>query len=250
MSNSEIQKTESQQVSTTTHWTQCLINDTSDAMMEIVSLETSLSVKKCLESPTIYEVTKNLPAKNIIKAVREIILNSARTFKFSENMDLSQATILASDLISYFKNESLEDIVQMFKMARQGELGSGKGRLDHDVVFNVFVPAYLDKKAEIREKQIINENKRLNEPAEEMSDYARQKFEELSQILSARRIDKPSTPVINHHQMWLKSLKNNVKTLSLQELYEEKSKAMKSDESVFNEAIKIYQNEIDSREQK
>jgi len=230
-----------------THWTQCLINEDADAMMEIVSLETTLSIKKCLELPTIYEVTKSLPAKNIIKSVREIVLNTAKTFKFSENMDLSQATILASDLISYFKNESLEDIIQMFKMARQGELGSGKGRLDHDVVFNVFVPAYLEKKAEIREKQMVNENKKLNEPTEEMSDYAKQKFEELSQMLSAKRIDKPSVPVINHHQMWLKSLKNNVKTLSLQELYDEKLKASKLDESVFSESIKIYQNEIDLR---
>lgn len=216
--------------------------------MEIVSLETTLSVKKCLELPTIYEVTKLLPAKNIIKAVREIILISAKTFKFSENMDLSQATILASDLISYFKHESLEDIVLMFKMIRQGELGSGKGRLDHDVVFTVFVPAYLEKKAEIREKQMMNEKKKFNESSSEMSDYAKQKFEELSHMLSVKRIDtEPSKPVINHHQMWINSLKNNVKTLTLQELHSEQEKAKKADQTIFGEALKIYQDEIKLR---
>lgn len=217
-------------------------------MMEIVSLETTLSVTKCLDLPTIHEVTKQLPAKNIIKAVREIILISAKTFKFSENMDLSQATILASDLISYFKHESLEDIVLMFKMIRQGELGSGKGRLDHDVVFTVFVPAYLEKKAEIREKQMMNEKKKFNESSGEMSDYAKQKFEELSNILYVKIIDTESAkPVVNHHQMWINSLKNNVKTLTLQELYSEKEKAKKADQAVFGEALKIYQDEIKLR---
>ena len=140
-----------------THWTQCLIDDNADKTLEIAEIESGLTIVKCLESPLISEVKKSIPIKSLLRSVREIILNSARTFKFSENMDLGQATILANDILDYFQHESLEDIVQMFKMARKGELGSGKGRLDHDVVFNIFIPAYFNKKIEAREKQLTKE---------------------------------------------------------------------------------------------
>lgn len=215
--------------------------------MEIALLETDLSINKCLNMPTIYDIKKEMSAKVILKSIQEIVLNSARTFKYSENMDFSQAAILASDLLNYFRNESLEDIVLMFRMIRQGELGSGKGRLDHDVIFNIFVPAYLEKKAETREKQIRNEKAKYNQPIGEMSDYAKQKFEELSNMLSVKRINQPIKPVVNHHQVWINSLKINVKNLSLEELYLELDKVKKSDQSIFAEAVKIYQEEIDSR---
>ena len=188
-----------------------------------------------------------MSAKVILKSIQEIVLNSARTFKYSENMDFSQAAILASDLLNYFRNESLEDIVLLFRMIRQGELGSGKGRLDHDVIFNIFVPAYLEKKAEAREKQTRNEKSKFNKADFEMTEQAKQKFEELSKMLSVKRIDTPTKPVVNHHQVWLNSLKINVNNLSLEELYSELDKVKKSDQSVFAEAVKIYNQEIKLR---
>ena len=248
MSNNEIQPQENKQVSTLTHWTQCLIDDNADKTLEIAEIESGLTIVKCLESPLISEVKKSIPIKSLLRSVREIILNSARTFKFSENMDLGQATILANDILDYFQHESLEDIVQMFKMARKGELGSGKGRLDHDVVFNIFIPAYFNKKIEAREKQLTKEKESYLKSGGEMSDFARQKFQELSEMLSANRVlhDEPK-PVVNHHQIWLNSLKNSVKNLSKQELYIELGKAKKSDHSIFNEAVKIYESEISLR---
>lgn len=193
-----------------------------------------------------------MSAKVILKSIQEIVLNSARTFKYSENMDFSQAAILASDLLNYFRHESLEDIVLLFRMIRQGELGSGKGRLDHDVIFNIFVPAYLEKKAEAREKQARNEKSKFNKADGEMSEHAKQKFEELSKMLSVKRIDTPITPskpVVNHHQVWINSLKINVKNLSLEELYSELDKTKKKDQSLFGEAVKIYNEEIELRKE-
>lgn len=242
-----MQKYENQPPSTMTHWMQCLIEPNADTMLEIVSLESSLTVAKCLDLPLISQIKKEIPEKTLLKAVRQIVMNTAKTFKFSENMDLGQATILAADLLDYFRNESLEDIVQMFKMARQGELGSGKGRLDHDVVFNVFVPAYLDKKVEAREKQLQKEKEGHSKPAEEMSAYAQQKFAELAEMLSVNKIYEPEKPVVNHHQIWLNHLKNSVKTLSVPELKTELEKAKNSDQSIFSEAVKIYDEEIKNR---
>lgn len=224
---------------------QCLTNDDKDNFItEIVLLEDTLTITKCMDLPSVYEVAKSLPAKVILKSIREIVLNTAKTFKFSENMDLSQATILASDLLRYFKNESIEDIVLMFKMIRRGELGSGKGRLDHDIIFNVFVPAYFDKKAEIRERQIRNEQSKYNQRHEPMSEYAQNKFEELSKMLSINRIEEKVAPVVNHHHIWINKLKNNVKNMSLQQLEVEIEKAKSSDQFIFGEAVKIYQEQI------
>lgn len=226
---------------------QCLTNDNPNKAIEISLLENNLSLSKCLSIPSIYELKKQSSPKTILLAIQQIILNTAKTFKYSENMDYSQSAILASDLLDYFKHESMEDIALMFKMARQGELGSGKGRLDHDVVFNIFVPAYLNKKAEARERQAALDKKKYNSVNEPMSEKAKQKFEELSQMLSIKKTEEPVKPVVNHHQVWINKLKDNVKKLSLEQLYEELEKAENADHSVFAEAVKIYREEIELR---
>ena len=197
----------------------------------------------------IADIRKQTSDKALLKVVREIVMNTARTFKFSENIDLGQATILASDLLDFFRTDTLEDIIQMLKMARQGELGSGKGRLDHDVVFNIFIPAYLEKKAEAREKLLKKEQELHKKENGGMSEYARQKFEELSQKLSDNKTYEPEKPVVNHHLIWINRLKNSVKNLTLEELHIEKEKAVKSGNSIFEEAVIIYETEIEIRKQ-
>lgn len=197
----------------------------------------------------IADIRKQTSDKALLKVVREIVMNTARTFKFSENIDLGQATILASDLLDFFRTDTMEDIIQMLKMARQGELGSGKGRLDHDVVFNIFIPAYLEKKAEAREKLLKKEQELHKKESGVISEYARQKFEELSQKLSTNKTYEPEKPVVNHHLIWINSLKNSVKNLTLEELHIEKEKAVKSGNSIFEEAVIIYETEIEIRKQ-
>ena len=58
------------------------------------------------------------------------------------------------DLFEIFGYETIEDVVLMFKYARQGRIGDGKDfKLDSQTVFHKWVPEYLELKSIERENQ-------------------------------------------------------------------------------------------------
>lgn len=79
--------------------------------------------------------------------------------------DLQIAT-LASDLMDFCQNETLEDIVVMLKMARKGQLGEKIYKLDSLTIFQEWIPFYLDLKYE--EKERVLEREKSEREKEEM----------------------------------------------------------------------------------
>lgn len=203
-----------------------------------------------MQMPTIHDVSKEFGSKTMKKAICELILISAKSFKFSEKMEMQTAIILTGDLYSYFKNESIEDVALMLKMARTGQLGSGKGRLDSDTLFNVFIPEYLDLKAVEREKE--HKRNKTNFAQVKMSEESYEKFDQLSKRLKANQEEKmaeKTKPVVNHHQMYINSLKNRVKILNDKQLDDNLKNLLASDNEVFSDAIQIVKEEIEKRKQ-
>lgn len=173
---------------------------------------------------------------------------TAKMFKFSENMTIDVATKLTTDLYDYFKHESLEDIALMLKMARTGQLGSGKGRLDSDTLFNVFIPKYLELKAEEREKE--HRRNKSNFAQVKMSEESFEKFNAISEKLRINKESKKAeevVPVVNHHQIYMNKLKAGIPKLTDKQLEDNLKNLLASGQEIFKEAIKIIQTEIDTR---
>ncbi|MDR6548505.1 putative nuclease of putative toxin-antitoxin system [Chryseobacterium rhizosphaerae] len=217
---------------------------------ELTFRENDVTLFKNLSTPTIIDLKKqNISTRDIIIIVREIIRKTAKTFKYAENMTLEQATTLASDLIDLCKDESIEDFILMFKMARMGKCGETKGRLDSDIITQVIVPAYLDHKAELREKQYQKEKyAKKQEDNEGMSPEAIKAFDELYRRLSVPKKEepeKPNTPVLNHHHIYLENLKKRIPHYSLKLLMETEEKMI--DQDVYKDALEIVRNEIRKR---
>ena len=70
--------------------------------------------------------------------------------------------MLTIDTLEHFSYESLEDIILFFKMARTGAFGSTKKGVDSNLIYGEWFPAYLEKKAQIRETNYTTEKSNRN----------------------------------------------------------------------------------------
>ena len=139
----------------------------------MVKLEQNLTIERSLSDGKlmIYEGKK-------LDLVREII----RVLEFflkvtGKEMEDFQVQILAGDLYEKFKHDTLEDVILMFKMARQGDFGKVY-KLDNFEVMD-WANRYLEKKSEERERILRSKKEPKNEEPQKGEKY----FHELPQEL-------------------------------------------------------------------
>lgn len=97
------------------------------------------------------------------------------------NLEVFQIRILASDLYTRFKHDSIDDIVLLFKMIRTNELGKvGYTESFHEKTM-LYVDKYFDYKSEQREKLIELKKRKLKkeERQQPISAEGMKKLEEL-----------------------------------------------------------------------
>jgi hypothetical protein len=125
-------------------------NDTS----ELIVFESDLTVSKAMDGIQLNKLSTQIEKKNVIKAIAYLALRLSENFNVGKKFTPTQASMMALDLFEVFGFETLEDVVLMFKYARQGRIGDGKDfRLDSQTVFHKWIPAYLELKAQERENQ-------------------------------------------------------------------------------------------------
>lgn len=159
--------------------------ETKQAFNQLVKVEQSLSVKQSLQnSPLLMTQGKKIGVIQQIIKVVEFFLSVT-----GKELEPYQIQILAGDLYERFRTDTLDDIVLMFKMARQGEFGRIY-RCDTLEIMS-WVEKYMEVKAIEREK-LIAKGKRLNlilvddlDDDQPMSDEAMAKFDELLKTLKA-----------------------------------------------------------------
>ncbi len=154
-------------------------------------MEQSISIKESIiHTPIISTQGKKLDLiKEIIKIVEFYVNITGKKF---ENY---QIHVLAGDLYFRFKNDTLDDIIMMFKMIRTGELDKVGYTDSFNEKIMLYVDLYMNYKSGIREK-IINDEKRERKKADakiEMSDEAFAKFTELQNMIKVPILKKAET---------------------------------------------------------
>lgn len=139
---------------------------------KLVNVEQSLTVSGIIKKSPLL-VTQGLKPDVVAELKRVIYFFLEVTGKELENYQIS---VLAGDLYDKFKTDSLEDVVIMLKMARQGEFGK-------IYTFDTFTimswcDKYLEYKSATREK-LIQQRKKKVEPEVQNGKY----FHELPQEL-------------------------------------------------------------------
>lgn len=245
---------------TSTHWHKDFfekdINDINGRSMVILEKESSIVLAETIECRKLNSLLladDGLSKKQVLQILQIAILNTARSFKYSENMTPMQAYVLADDLLDKMKYESLEDVLLMLKMGRRGELGSNKGRFDSDVLFTLFLPAYNEIKAEQwEEKKRVEKLEREKKEQEDLAAPREYNVDYVDKLHKAwKESKKPKVvtstsplPEINHHERFMMNLRYVVSSMTNSELQKEMIRAKKN--KAFD-AYEIYELELNSR---
>ena len=225
---------------------QCLV---SEDKFELIQVERSLSVKKCLSAPLLVNQKEN--ETELIKSIFLIIKRFNDLVNVGKKMNEDQMIALSADLFERFGGESLEDIMLFFKMARNGEFGDFY-RLDSIVVLS-WIDKYLELKIIAREDEIQNErNIRQREEDEAVKNHvpdekAKQYLEELSRRL--KTVNKSSEPVrtespLFNYDAYINKLSESVKTMPDKEL---KTMLENTSKNQHPKVYEILENEFEER---
>lgn len=136
----------------------CLANEN---QADFIHYKSSLTIEKALKGTTLCEIERKSP-KEIYSIVYFLLSEANESFSMNNKMNDKQIQDTSLELINLFKHDTIEDIIMMLKMAVNGKIGGSKlYRFDANVLFNLFVPEYMELKAVARED--INERKRFEQ---------------------------------------------------------------------------------------
>ena len=148
----------------------------------LVKLEQNLTIERSLSDGKlmIYEGKKLDLIREIIRVVEFFLKVTGK------EMEDFQVQILAGDLYEKFKYDTLEDVILMFKMARQGDFGKVY-KLDNFEVMD-WANRYLTKKSEERER-ILRSKKEPKKGEKYFHELPQELQEELRKML--KPVDNP-----------------------------------------------------------
>lgn len=151
------------------------------AFNEIARIEQSLTVKDSLKSGELI-VSQGSKMDIIVEIIKIIEFYLEVTGKKLEHY---QTRVLAGDLYDKFRNDTLEDLILLFKMIRTGDLGKPPYTDNFHEKIMSYVPLFFDFKSVERERLIKIRKRKQNAPEpQRMSDEAYAKFTELQNRMS------------------------------------------------------------------
>ena len=176
---------------------------------EISKIEQTLTVRQSIK-------TSELIAKQGAKY--EVVAEIIKIIEFylevtGKKLEDYQTRILAGDLYDKFKNDTVEDIILMFKMIRTGDLGKAPYFDNFHEKIMSYVPLFLIYKAEERDKMIeAKKRERKHRESEQvpMSEEAYARFTELQKRISS--LVKKSAEIFSIKNV-LQSVDNYLDTL-------------------------------------
>lgn len=88
--------------------------------------------------------------RQVVGMVAQIVTVGISFFKVKYLMTKTEVEIFASEWTQLYRVDSLEDLVLMFRMARQGDLGKIYNRVDYQVLVELW-KEYLERKWQTKE---------------------------------------------------------------------------------------------------
>lgn len=149
----------------------------------LIVFEKNLLLNNAIDGTKLKKLENTIGEINTITAICYLLNRFNATFNVGKNLTQSQSALLASDIVEKYPYETIEDIVLMLKMVRQGTIGDGKDfKLDGQNVMAKWIPEYLDKKyfeVERQNKKSKEENIQISEKHPVEVFYEKRRIEKL-----------------------------------------------------------------------
>lgn len=213
--------------------------------LELAMFESELSISQAVDGTMLVHMA-NTNKKEVIKTLVFLISRMNDDYNCKQRMNQQQMFTMAIDLLDVFKYETIEDVMLMFKYARQGKIGGKIFKIDSNVVFNDWVPCYLEQKA------IEREQRHAKAKSEAIKNYDNNKSK-LTDAFKKWKKNKQIPKVVkkkayyNNYPHFIKHLPKTCKQLTDDEL---KKQIKIAEYKQIPEAVEIYQNELKQRKTK
>ena len=221
--------------------------DLSQQSKAIIEIERNVDLDQTLNLPVIQQIGKE-SKKDVLLMIERALRMTTSMFKYAEKMEDYQISMMASDLYDKFSYNTVEDIILMLRYARQGKLGGSKSVFDNDTLFNIYVPKYLDMKAEKWEKEneFIVDDKYDVPLTKEEKEKQQKWLDELHKSWKADRKPKKRDffEPIDHHSIFIENLKKDVGTMTKESIQIEMRRAKNHK---MMDAYNIYETELKKR---
>lgn len=123
---------------------QCLA---SNDEVKLIVFEKNLNLTHAIEGTKLKKLENTIGEINTITAICYLLNRFNTNFNVGKSLTVTQAALLAADIVEKYPYETIEDVVLMLKQVRQGILGDGKDyKLDGQNILAKWFPEYLDKK--------------------------------------------------------------------------------------------------------
>lgn len=188
---------------------------------DLAMFESNLSVVSAMDG-TMIRLLDRQNKKLIIKMLVYLISRMNDNYNMNNKLNDNQIILLSIDLLDVFSYETIEDVVMMFKLARRGQLGTKIYRLDSQIIFQEWVPTYLELKAVEREKQhleVKEKNKIDFNSKSNWNDESKKNLRKLINKISIKKEPKKNNVgAMKNKKEFIKELKVNCKRMSKKSL--------------------------------
>lgn len=230
----------------------------------LLDIESNLSVSKAMNSTQIYKLSRAIERRNVIKAIAYLTLRLSDSFNVKQKFTDEQASMLALDLAEVLHYETLEDVVMMYKYARQGKIGSNEYKLDGQTVMQKWVPEYLELKAIEKENEHLKNKGEKNGMTffewkkEDLDKFKVDNIETIPVKLGQRMKEKINVPIkpqiiVKDRKQYLEEMYYQVRKMTDGQLKDylvkcDVNKTNETDKLPFDQDIfELVENEIDRR---
>ncbi|RKS00449.1 hypothetical protein [Flavobacterium sp. 102] len=138
---------------------QCLASQNE---VELLMQEKNLTVVKAIDGTKLLKLQKVVGEINVAKVITYFLMRFSQSFNVGKNINTTQASMIAVDIMEKYPYETIEDVLLMLKQVRQGIIGDGKDyKVDGQNVLgkDKWFEQYLENKYAEVERQ----NKKVSE---------------------------------------------------------------------------------------
>tara|TARA_R110000851_G_scaffold3479_2_gene14242 strand:- start:666 stop:1343 length:678 start_codon:yes stop_codon:yes gene_type:complete len=195
----------------------------SNNLGQLALIESDLTFIDVYKGTLLLNLTKENKGVTM-KVVYYLLERLNDNFNMNLKLNKMQLTTISFDLLHKFSNETMEDVVLFFRMARLGDLGSKLHRLDSHVIFNEWFPVYMMLKSQNREDLLKDRKASNNMDLMSKEQWSLENKEKLSKILSTFNVEKKNLKInkdyLDNSDSFIESLRIDLKNMSLKELNE------------------------------
>lgn len=156
----------------------------------IAKAQSELSISKAIKAENILSLIKQHDKQSVTKLIATIVIESLTYFNVKQTMTEDQIMVFAMDFTEKYYTDSTDDLLMMFKLARQNALSPHYNVIDSTKLFEWYTE-YLEKRSHVREAEMKREaSVTVVDTLIETSEKGWETLKQIQEMLNKKRVEE------------------------------------------------------------